>query len=76
MQFVFHGLLRGWVMNFHLALAARYCTSQKTARRSKEKLQKITKDVKILFKRKLVKAGMPLFAKLQMRGFGKGLRGT
>lgn len=76
MQFVFHGLLRELVMHFHLALGACYCTSQKTARRSKEKLQKIIKDVKILFKRELVKAGMPLFVKLQMRGSGKGLRGT
>lgn len=40
--------------------------SQKTARRSEEKLKRIIKDMKNLFKRKLLKAGMVLFAKLEM----------
>lgn len=42
--------------------------ARETASRNKEKLKKIIKDVKNPFKRQLVKAGMLLFAKLEMRG--------
>lgn len=73
MQLVVHSLLHGWVMGTHLELDARYCTFLTKQLEGVEKIEENNqRHEKNLFKRKQVRAGMLLFAKLEVKEPGEG----